>query len=95
MPLLDTGWTEEQAQGLLDRLRLSGALPNWSHQHLKRLFDWCSANDKDHKTIEDQLEFIAFDLFNDHETIGMALKLASTREEARKAVEPYVRLLNL
>jgi hypothetical protein len=25
----------------------------------------------------------------------MALKLASTREDAQKAVEPYVRLLNL
>lgn len=77
------------------RLRLSGAAPNWRRQHLKRLYDWCRANGADYKTIEGQLEFIAFDLSNDHETIGMALKLASTREEAQKAFEPYVRLLNL
>jgi hypothetical protein len=94
MTLVDFGWTEEQAAGLLDSLsRLSGSAPPWKPEHLKRLHDWCSAHGKDHKTIEGQLEFIAFDICNDHEAVGLALKLANTRKEANRAVEPYVRLL--
>jgi hypothetical protein len=93
MAFLDDGWTEEQAQGLLDSLKLSGAVPNWKHEHLQRLYDWCRANAKNYKAIEGHLEFIAFDLCNAHEAVGMALKRANTREDARKAVEPYVRLL--
>jgi hypothetical protein len=93
MTLVDFGWTGEQAQGLLDSLRLSDSAPHWKPEHLKRLYDWCSAHGKDHKTIEGQLEFIAFDICNDHEAVGLALKLTHTRIEATRAVEPYVRLL--
>jgi hypothetical protein len=93
MTLLDSGWTEEQAQGLLDGLGLSGSVPNWKPEHLQRLLDWCSARAKNHKAIEGQLEFIAFDLCNAHEAVGIALKQVNTREDARKAVEPYVTLL--
>jgi hypothetical protein len=51
MALLDDGWTEEQAMGLLDSLNLSGAVPHWKSEYLQKLYDWCSA----HKTIEGQL----------------------------------------
>jgi len=40
MALLDDGWTEEQAQGLLDGLELSGSSPEWKPEHLQRLYDW-------------------------------------------------------
>jgi hypothetical protein len=93
MPLLDHNWTEEQAQGLLDSLNLSRSGPNWKPEHLKRLCDWCESHGKDHKTIEGQFEFVAFELCNDHEAMGMALKLANTKQEAQRAVEPYVKLL--
>ena len=29
MALLDQGWTEEQAQGLLDALKVSNIVPSW------------------------------------------------------------------
>jgi hypothetical protein len=93
MTLLDNGWSGEQAQGLLDRLQLVGGTPDWKPEHLKRLRDWCSAHEKDHITIEGQLEFIAYELCNSYESMGMALKQATTVDEARRAVEPYVRLL--
>jgi hypothetical protein len=93
MTLVDFGWTEEQAMGLLDSLKLSGSAPHWKPEHLKKLYDWCSAHGKDHKTIEGQLEFIAFELCNDYEAVGMALKLANARKAAQQAVEPYASLL--
>jgi hypothetical protein len=93
MTLVDFGWTEEQAAGLLDSLKLSGSDPHWKPEHLRRLYDWCSAHGKDHKTIEGRLEFVAFDLCNDYKAVGMALKLAHTRKQAQRAVEPYVSVL--
>jgi hypothetical protein len=48
MALLDDGWTEEQAKGLLDALKLVGAIPNWKAEHLQRLYNWCSAHQQDH-----------------------------------------------
>ena len=47
MTILDNGWTEEQARGLLDSLMLNGSIPNWKPEHLQRLHDWCSAHEKD------------------------------------------------
>jgi hypothetical protein len=93
MPILDNGWSEEQAKGLLDSLKLTGSVPDWKPEHLQKLYDWCSAHKKDHKTIDGQLEFIAYEFCNAYEGIGMALKQAKTVEEARKAVEPYMKLL--
>ena len=93
MTLLDNGWTEEQAQGLLDSLNLEGGTPKWKWEHLQKLRDWCSANEKDSATVEGQLEFIAYELCNSYEGIGMALKQAKTVREAREAVEPYMKQL--
>jgi hypothetical protein len=93
MTLVDDGWTEEQGAGVLDSLRLTVVVPDWKLEHLQKLYDWCSAHEKDHENIEDQLEFIAYELCNTYKGIGMALKLAQTREEASKAVEPYVKAL--
>ena len=81
MALLDNGWTEEQAQGLLDSLNLEGGTPKWKWEHLQKLRDWCSANEKDLAPVEGQLEFIAYGLF----------KQAKTVREAREAVEPYMK----
>lgn len=93
MTLLDEGWTAEQAQALLDRLMLNQGLPDWKPQYLKRFEDWCAAEGKDENAIDSQLEFVAYDLCNEHETIGMALKLARTFDEAKAAVDPYVSML--
>jgi hypothetical protein len=93
MALLDKGWTEEQAQALLDSLNLVGGIPNWKPEHLQKLRDWCSAHEMDYTAIEGQLEFIAFELCNSYESIGAALKLAKTLEGAKEAVEPYVKAL--
>jgi hypothetical protein len=90
---LDDGWTEEQAKGLLDSFKLVGAVPNWKAEHLLKLYHWCVDHQTDQKTIEGQLEFIAYELCNSYAGIGMALKQARTVEEAREAVEPYVKLL--
>lgn len=43
MSLLDEGWTEVQAIGVLDMLKLKGGIPNWKPEHLQKLHDWCSA----------------------------------------------------
>jgi hypothetical protein len=94
MTLLDQDWTEEQAQGLLDSLGLDGATPKWKLEHLRRLRDWCSAHSMDAATIDGQLEFIAYELCNSFQAVGMALKRAKTVEEARGVVEPYVRRLS-
>src|SRR3989337_2307499 len=94
MTLLDQDWTEEQAQGLLDSLNLDGGTPKWKLEHLRRLRDWCSAHGKDSAAIDGQLEFIAYELCNGFQAMGMALKRAKTVEEAREVVEPYVRRLS-
>jgi hypothetical protein len=94
MALLDQDWTQEQAQGLLDSLNLDGATPKWKLEHLRRLRDWCSAHSMDAATTDGQLEFIAYELCNGFQAIGMALKQARTVEEARGVVEPYVRRLS-
>jgi hypothetical protein len=43
--LLDEGWTEVQAIGVLDMLKLKGGIPNWKPEHLQKLHDWCSAHE--------------------------------------------------
>ena len=88
------GWTEQQAQGLLDSLNLDGGAPKWKLEHLRRLRDWCSAHGVDSATIDGQLEFIAYELCNGFQAVGMALKRAKTVEEAREMVKPYVRRLS-
>jgi hypothetical protein len=93
MPLRDNGWMEEQAQGLFESLSLDGETPKWKREHLQRLRSWCSAHGKDPATVDGQLEFVAADLCNTYEGVGMALKRATTVAEARVAVTPYVNRL--
>jgi Phage tail lysozyme len=93
MTLLDNGWTEEQAKALIDCLKLTGGVPDWKPEHIQKLYDWCKSQEKDPKTIEGQLEFVAYELCNTCEAMGTALKQANTIEEAKKAIEPYVRAL--
>jgi hypothetical protein len=93
MTFLDNGWTEEQAQGLLDKLRLTGGIPNWNPEHIQKLRDWCRALDKDDTAIDSQLEFVACELLNNYHDVGLALRKAKTVEEAREAVDPYVKQL--
>jgi hypothetical protein len=95
MTLLDQDWTEEQARGLLESLDLDGGTPKWKLEHLRRLRDWCSAHGADPATIDGQLDFIAYELCNGFQAVGMALKRAKTAEEARDVVEPYVRRLSV
>ena len=94
MTILDHGWTEEQAQGLLDSLNLDGGTPKWKPEHLWRLLEWCSAHGKDWATIDGQLGFIAYELCNGFQAVGRALKRAKTVEEARELAKPYVRRLS-
>ena len=93
MVLSDEDWTDDQAKGLLDALQLAGTIPRWKTEHLQRLYDWCATNKKNHSTIEAQLEFVAYDLCNTYDWAGLALKSATSVEEAQSAVEPYVRIL--
>ena len=93
MILLDTGWTEEQARGLVDSLKLGGGEPDWKPESLQRLHDWCRAHDTDWTTVEAQLDFIADELLKSFQAVGMFLKRAKTVEQAREAVQPYVRRL--
>jgi hypothetical protein len=93
MPLPDNGWTEEQAQGLFESLNFHGGTPKWKREHLQRLRSWCSAHGKDPATIDGQLEFVADDLCNTYEGVGMALKRATIVTEARTAVAPYINRL--
>ena len=90
MPL-DNGWTEDQAKGLIDSLKLTGGVPDWKPEPIQKLHDWCNAQAKDAQSVEGQLEFVAYELCNTYEAIGIVLKHAKTVEEAKKAVEPYVR----
>jgi hypothetical protein len=93
MTLLDDGWTEEQAQGLLQSLNLDGGTPKWKWEHLQRLRSWCSTHEKDSTTVDGQLEFVAHDLCDTYEGVGMALSRAKTVEESREAAEPYMKRL--
>jgi hypothetical protein len=93
VPLPDYGWTEEQAQGLFERLNLDGGPPNWKREHLQRLRSWCSAHGKDPATVDGQLEFVADDLGNTYEGVGMALRRATTVREAKAAVAPCINRL--
>ena len=95
MTLLDQDWTEEQAQALLGRLNLDGGTPQWKLEHLKRLRDWCSAHGTDAATIDGQLEFVAYELCNSFQAVGIALKSAKTVEEASEVIEPYIRRLSV
>jgi hypothetical protein len=47
MTLFDNGWTEDQAKGLIDSLKLTGGVPDWKPEHLQKLHDWCKAQEKD------------------------------------------------
>ena len=91
--LLDEGWSAEQAQAILDKLMLREGIPDWKPQHLQRFHDWCAAEGKSKNAMDSQLKFVACDLCNEHETIGTALKLARTLDEAKAAVDPYVSML--
>jgi hypothetical protein len=93
MALRDTGWMAEQAQGLFESLSLEGGTPKWKREHLQRLRTWCSAHGKDSATVDGQLEFVAADLCDTYEGVGMALRRATTVTEARVAVAPYVNRL--
>jgi len=93
MTLSDQEWTEEQARGLLDSLNLDGGTPKWKLEPLRRLCDWCSAHGKDPAIIDCQLEFVAHELCDGFQAVGMALKRAKTVNEARELVRPYVRRL--
>jgi hypothetical protein len=93
MTLLDTGWTEEQARGLLDSLKLKSGLPEWKPEHLQRLRDWCSTHKKNASLTEAQLEFVADELLHSFQAVGIFLKRAQTVEEAKEAVRPYVKRL--
>ena len=90
---LDNGWTEQQAIGLLDSLKLNASSPNWKAEHVQRLHEYCAARGMDPKVIESQLEFVAHDLLNSFQGICIFLKRAKTVEEAREAVQLYVRRL--
>ena len=90
MPLPDNGWTEQQGQGLFESLNLDGGTPKWKREHLQRLRTWCSARGKDAATVDGQLEFVAADICDTYEGIGMALKRATTVSEARASVAPYM-----
>jgi hypothetical protein len=88
MTLLDHGWPEAQAKGLLDSLNLNGGVPDWPPDYLQKLKDWCSEHEKDWSKIESQLEFVAHELCTPYARIGAALKQATTVQEAKEAVEP-------
>jgi hypothetical protein len=92
--LLDENWSAEQAQAIVDKLRLREGMPHWKPHHLKRFEDWCAAERKSQNEVDSQLEFVAHDLCNEHEAIGMSLKLARTLEEAKAAIVPYARMLS-
>jgi hypothetical protein len=92
--LLDEGWSAEQAQAIVDKLTLKEGIPNWKPHHLKRFEEWCVAERKSQNEVDSQLEFVAHDLCNEHEAIGMSLKLARNLEEAKAAIVPYARILS-
>jgi len=78
---------------LASSLNLTGGEPNWKPEHLQKQREWSSAQDKDCKTVEGQLDFIAYELLDVYEGIGMALKRAKTVEDAKAAAAPFVKRL--
>jgi hypothetical protein len=92
--MVDQDWTEQQAQGLLQALKLDGGIPKWKPEHLRKLRDWCSSHGRDWEIVDGQLEFIAYELCNDFRGIGRALIRATTSKEAREILKPYVRRLS-
>ena len=87
-------WNDNQALALLDSLNLSGGRPKWKQEHIDRLHDWTSAHEKGNPNgVEAQLAFVGYQLLNTHEGIGRELSKAQTYENAKEAVEPYVKLL--
>lgn len=78
---------------LFESLNSTGETPKWKREHLQRLRAWCSAHGKDPATVDGQLEFVADDLCNTYEGVGMALKRATTVIEASEAVAPYINRL--
>jgi Phage tail lysozyme len=94
MVSIDQDWTEEQAQGLLESLNLEEGPPKWKPEHFWRLLEWCSAYGKDWATVDAQLDFVAYELCNGFQAVGMALKRTETVEEAKEIVKPYVRRLS-
>jgi hypothetical protein len=93
MSVRDDGWTEEQAAGLLESLGLEGGIPDWDAKHLEKLRNWCSAHQKDWTTLDGQLEFVAHELCHSYERIGAELKQSETVQQAKKAVEPFVKVI--
>jgi hypothetical protein len=93
--LVDNDWTDEQAQGLLCGLNLDGGTPKWKREHLQKLRSWCSAHEKDSTTLDGQLEFVAYELCNTYEGVGMALKQANSVEAAKEAIEPFMKRLRV
>ena len=89
--LLDEGWSAEQAQAIVDKLMLREGIPDWKPHHLKRFEEWCAAEGKSQNEVDSQLEFVAHDLCNEHEAIGMSLKLARKLRKAKAAIVPYAR----
>lgn len=91
--LTDRGWTREQATGLLEALDLDGDQPKWKPEHLQKLHDWLSAHERPN-TLTGRLEFIAYELRNSYDRVGMELDKAKTIQQAQEAVEPYVKLIS-
>jgi hypothetical protein len=83
MTLFD-GWTEEHAKALLDSLKLNGGVPHWKPECLKKLQEWCADHGKDHKSVEGQLDFVAFELRNAHQDIGAG---PSASHDSRRSKE--------
>jgi hypothetical protein len=90
MPLPDNGRT---SAGAFREPEFRRGNPRWKREHLQRLRAWCSAHGKDPTTVDGQLEFVADDLCNTYEGVGMALKRATTVKEAGAAVAPYMNRL--
>ena len=72
---------------------LNRGMPDWRPEALKRLHDWCSTHQGDATKVEAQPEFIAYELLHSFKSVGIFLKRAKTVEEARQAVQLYVRRL--
>src|SRR5262245_66549884 len=93
MVIIDDDWTPRQDQFLLDRLKINCGLPDWKPEAPTRLCNSCSSHQEDATTVEGQLEFIAYELLPSFKALGILLKRAETVEEAKQAVQPYVRRL--
>jgi hypothetical protein len=90
MSLPDNGWTEQQAQGLLECLNLDGGTPKWKREHLQRLRAWCSAHGKDPATADGQLEFVADDLCNTYEGVVWLSSELPLSERQERQSPPYM-----